>query len=186
MTQILKASPTCVDPALSRPAVREALAAPPGDAGTRAALVESGALSLSRGASAEALRSLLDRLPAGSGERGPVDPTGLGVAMEVLADLPVAARSPRLAADLVLEALGSGFGPTELRELPAALEAARGRGQLPAEAAARGAMAWMRSDVPAAAVLQNLFAGEFPGNAPFDVPPGLDDARDRADRPGPP
>lgn len=175
-----------VDPALARPPVRDVLATPDGDADTRAVLIESGALGLSRGASDEALRSLLDRLPAGAGERGPVDPAGLRVAMEVLADLSVADRSPRLAADLVLEALGSGFGPAELRELPGALEAAGRRGQLPAEAAARGAMSWMRSDVPASAVLQNLFSGEFPGKAPFDVPPGLDDARDRADRPGPP
>lgn len=171
-----------VDPWLERPGVREALAPSPagpeeGD-GARGTLVESVGLALEGGASEGAVRELLDRVPGRLRARR-VSALRLGVAVEVLPELPVAARNPRVAADLVVEALDSGFGAAELRELPAALQAAARRGQLPAAAVARGAMAQMRGDLPAATVLQNLFQGDFPGNAPFELPPGLEKARER-------
>ncbi len=178
---------TLVDPWMTEPGVPEAVTAPAGgpDDAARGRLVESVGLALQAGASEAAVRELLDRVPAGL-KAGRVSALRLGVAAEVLAEIPVAAESPGMAAELVLDALNSDFGAAELRELPAALGVAARRGQLPAEAVARGAMAQMRGGLPAATVLQNLFRGEFPGNAPFELPPGIEKARERGQGKGPP
>lgn len=177
---------TLVDPWMARPGVRDAVTAPEGTPGAgRGRLVESVGLALQDGASEAALGELLDRIPRGlRAER--VSALRLGVAAEVLAEIPVASESPGMGAELVLDALNSDFGAAELRELPAALDAAARRGELPAETVARGARAQMRGGLPAATVLQNLFRGEFPGNAPFDVPPGIERARERGQGRGPP
>lgn len=175
-----------VDPWIGRSEVAAAVTAPasiPGAA--RGQLVESVGLALQAGASEEALAGLLERVPAGlRTER--VSALRLGVAAEVLAELPVAVGDPDMAADLVVDALNSGFGAAELRELPGALGAAARRGELPAAAVARGARAQMRGGIPAATVLQNLFRGEFPGNVPFELPPGLEKAREAGKGKGPP
>ena len=181
---------TLVDPWMARPGVREAVTAPGGGAGepdrsARGRMVESVGLALQAGAPEAAVRALLERVPAGL-RADRVSALRLGVGAEVLAEVPVAPESPGMAAELVLDALNSDFGAAELRELPAALQMAARRGQLPAEAVARGARAQMRGGLPAATVLQNLFRGEFPGNAPFDVPPGIERARDRGQGRGPP
>jgi hypothetical protein len=150
----------------------------------RAAILESIGHALFRGASELSIQTLLDRVSVQAAGRG-LSALGLAVAIEVLPDLPISAQAPEMAAEIVLEALLSGFAPGELRELPAALVVAERRGQLPAEAVARGALGQLRADLPAATVLQNLFNGEFPGNVPFEVPPGLEQAR-KAKGKGPP
>lgn len=150
-------------------------AAPELGRGARSTLIESTALGLSRGGSEEAVRELLTRIPAVI-ERRVIGAVELGAGIEVLPQLPVAERDPALAAQLVAEALASGFEAGQLRELPEAMRAAERRGELPAEAVARGALAHFRGDLPAATILQNLFQGDFPGNVPFDLPPGLENA----------
>lgn len=176
-----------VDPWLDGPGVREALTPRAGGASdaARARLVESVGLALRGGASEAAVGELLGRIP-GRLKAGQVSALRLGVGAEVLPELPVAERNPRMASELVLEALNAGFGAAELRELPAALEAAARRGRLPAETVARGAMVQMLDELPAATVLQNLFQGDFPGNAPFDLPPGLERLRELGKGKGPP
>lgn len=177
-----------VDAWLARPGVREALAPPPPGRArdrVRATLVESAALALDQGAPEAAVQALLGRVPSGL-QAPSVSAVGLGVALEVLAELPVVAADATLAAQLVLEALNSGFSPAELRELPGALRAAERRGQLPARAVAEGALVQLRGDIPATAVLQNLFQGNFPGKGPLELPPGLERARERARERGPP
>lgn len=177
-----------VDPWLERPGVEGVLAGAAGAGGAgaeaRARVVESVALALQVGASEEAIGTLLDRVPRGLRD-GRVSALRLGVAAEVLAEIPVAAEDPAMAAEVVLEALNSGFGAAELRELPAAMQAAARRGELPAATVARGALSQMLDGLPAASVLENLFQGEFPGNAPFDLPPGLERLREGGP-PGPP
>lgn len=174
-----------VDAWLSEPGVRERLeasgaASAAGGAaadGVRAAVVEGTGMALAQGAPEPAVRALLDRVPAEVG-RARVEALEVAVAVEVLADLPLAAGRPALAAEVVAAALDGGFGPAELRELPAALQAAERRGEVPAEAVARGAIEGM-GDLPARAVLEALFEGGLPGAAPFDVPPGLERAREQ-------
>lgn len=165
-------------------AVLDPAATGEGPGGARAALIEGIGGALFRGAPEPAVRALLDRVPRELPGR-PVSARDLAVAAEVLPDLPLAGSEPEVAAELVLEAVRSGFGPAELRELPAALRAAERQGRLPADAVARGALAQMRGDIPAVTVLQNLFSGEFPGNVPFDLPPGLEDARGKGKAPPP-
>lgn len=155
-----------------------------GDRGVRETLIESAALALFHGAPETVIREVLDRVPAAVGGR-PVGAVELGVGIEITPQLPLAERDPSLAAELVVGALGSGFDAAQMRELPAALEAAERRAQLPAEAVARGAMSQFR-ELPATDVLQNLFQGEFPGNVPFEIPPGLENAGRRGAPPPPP
>ena len=172
-----------VDPWLENPRVRELVGAGPDGRPGRSVLIESTASALSQGASSDLVTTFLERVPA-TLRRQSVTPLELGVAVEVLSDLPVAARDPAMGADVLVSALDAGFGPSELRELPEALRMAERRGQLPAEAVARGAMAQM-GELPAAAVLRNLFQGDFPGKAPFEVPPGLERGRERGGGPPP-
>lgn len=173
-----------VDPWLARSGVPERLGVP-GEAGrdaARAAIVEGAGVALFQDAPEEAVRALLDRVPDGI-RRARVAPLEVAVAVEVLADLPSAARNPELAAEVVAWALEVGFGSAELRELPAAMRAAESRGELPAEMVARGTLHQMGRDLPARVILENLFRGDFPGDVPFDLPPGMERARDRV---GPP
>lgn len=173
-----------VDPWLQDPRVRELVRSAGTPArGARPILIESTAAALAQGAPRELVSGFLERVPGGL-SRETVPSLELGVALQVLGDLPVARRDPEMGARLLLSALDAGFDPSELRELPGALRTAERRGQLPAEAVARGAMAQMR-ELPAAAVLRNLFQGDFPGKAPFDVPPGLDRVRERGGGPPP-
>lgn len=178
-----------VDAWLAAPGVRERLTPPAvperaGD-GVRATLVESAAVALDQGAPEAAVQALLERVPSGL-QAPSVSAVGLGVALEVLAELPMVAADATLVAQLVLEALNSGFSPAELRELPGALRAAERRGQLPARAVAEGALVQLRDDIPAAVVLQNLFQGNLPGGTPIELPPGLERARERVQERGPP
>lgn len=169
-----------VDPWMARPDVRSRLEAGDGRGPPEAArrvLVERAAVALTRDVPETALSGFLERVPEGVGrERLPA--LELGVALEVLGDLPVTARDHALGARVLVAALDAGFEASELRELPDALRMAERRGELPAEAVARGAAAQM-GELPAATVLQNLFQGNFPGNVPFEVPPGLERARER-------
>lgn len=174
-----------VDPWMAGPGVGEAVAEPDGGRAARARLVESVGLALQAGASEETLGELLGRVPRGL-KGGRVSALRLGVAAEVLSEIPVARRDPAMAAEVVLAALNAGFGAAELRELPAALRAAARRGELPAETVARGALVQMMDGLPAASVLENLFRGEFPGNAPFDLPPGLERLREAGRGQAPP
>lgn len=170
-----------VDPWMARPDVRARLEAGDGRRGppeaARRVLVERAAVALTRDVPETALSGFLERVPDGvARERLPA--LELGVALEVLGDLPVTARDHALGARVLVAALDAGFEASELRELPDALRMAERRGELPAEAVARGAAAQM-AELPAATVLQNLFQGNFPGNVPFEVPPGLERARER-------
>ncbi len=172
-----------VDPWLERPGVRTRVAAGAGGEaeagdGARATVVEGVGLALAQGAPEEALRALLDRLPEGVA-RERIAALEVAVGAEVLADLPLATTRPGLAADVVASALEAGFGPAELRELPAAMQAAERRGDLPADAVARAAIGGMQADLPARDVLDGLFQGGFPGNVPFELPPGMERARER-------
>lgn len=171
-----------VDPWLERPGVRARLGGAVEDAdseeGTRATVVEGVGLGLAQGAPEEALRALLDRLPEGVA-RERIAALEVAVGAEVMADLPLARTRPGLAAEVVANALDAGFGPAELRELPGAMQAAERRGELPADAVARAAIGGMQADLPARDVLDGLFQGGFPGDVPFELPPGLERARER-------
>lgn len=176
-----------VDPWLEGPGVRESVRPPPARGASRedpvrSTIVEGTAHAFFRGASEGTVRSLLGRIPAELRARE-VSAITLAVGIEVLPDVPLADRNPGMVADLVLEAVNAGFGAEELRELPTALRAAERRGQLPAEAVARGALKQMSEGTPAATVLENLFQGDFPGKPPFDLPPGLRKAQERG-KPG--
>ena len=176
-----------VDPWLASDAsgsVAPAAAAGGQGRGVRSILIESAALGLSHGAPETVIREILSRVPGALGGRT-VGAVELGAGIEVTPQLPVVDRDPAMTAELVVSALASGFDAAQLRELPAALRAAERRGQLTAEVVARGAMAQFR-ELPAVTVLRNLFQGEFPGNVPFDLPPGLENARGKGGPPPPP
>lgn len=156
----------------------------PGESQARTAILEGLAQAYTRDVPAEALESALNRIPSHV-EPGRTSPTAVGAALQVLADLSISSREPELAAGLLSQALNSGFAARDLRRLPGALEAAERRGDLPAEAAARGALAEMAMGTPAANVLENLFQGQIPGQPPGGTPPGLD-RRPGAEPPGGP
>lgn len=172
---------------LERPEVQRMLGqddAPAAEEGRRA-VVEGLAQAYVQSAPDEALEAALERMPAEL-PPGRASAPAVGAALQVLADLPVSAEEPGLAAGLLVEALNTGFSASDLRRLPAALDVAQQRGEMPAEAVARGALSQMAEGTPAASVLENLFQGEVPGQPPGGTPPGLDRRPQDDDRGGPP
>lgn len=155
-----------------------------GEGRARTAILEGLAQAYTRDVPAAALESALNRIPSHV-EPGRTSPAAVGAALQVLADLSISSQTPDLAAGLLSQALNSGFAARDLRRLPGALEAAERRGDLPPEAAARGALAEMAMGTPAAHVLENLFQGQIPGQPPGGTPPGLD-RRPGAEPPGGP
>ncbi len=172
---------------LERSDVREMLGvnARQDEARARSVVMEGLAQAYNREAPAEALDAALERIPQEVGP-GRTSPAAVGAALQVLPDLAISAQEPNLAAGLLTQALNSGFAARDLRQLPAALEAAERRGEMPAEAAARGALSEMAMGTPAAMVLERLFQGQIPGQPPGGTPPGLDRRPGGGGQGGPP
>ncbi|MCH8558389.1 MAG: hypothetical protein LAT84_11215 [Balneolia bacterium] len=102
-------------------------------------------------------------------------PSGIITAVSILSDLPTAAQQPSETAEMVVSALEGGFEAADLQKLPAAMNMAQRRSQLPAHAVANGLRRLLEGGSPASHVLQNLFNGEVGGGPPGGVPPGLRD-----------
>lgn len=99
-------------------------------------------------------------------------------AVGILPDLSLDGEFARSQA-LVVRALESGFGTNDLQRLPAAMNVASQRSQLPAASVIEGVSNQLRSGVPASQVLENLFNGNIGNGPPGKMPPGLENKLNR-------
>ncbi|MFU8812149.1 MAG: hypothetical protein ACNA78_04220 [Balneolaceae bacterium] len=176
-----------VDPWIERPAVQQAISRREGGmdrAVFRREMVRAGAKGLSQQFDRDVLESTLDAVGTES-IMNRTTPGGIIMAINVLSDLPEAAQLPAESARVILQALESGFDAGQMQRLPAAMNMAQRRSQLPAQAVAEGLNRQLQGGMPASQVLQNLFNGEIGAGPPGNIPPGLE--RGRPDRgQGPP
>ncbi|MDZ7756571.1 hypothetical protein [Rhodohalobacter sp.] len=116
------------------------------------------------------------------GNMDKVKPSGLLAAINILGDLPNGSNSASQNARLVLRALQSGFEAGDIQKLPAALNMAQRRSQLPAAAVGKGFMEQIERGFPSERILQNMFNGQVGGGPPGNVPGGI--MNERPGRPG--
>ena len=143
-------------------------------------MVKAGSKAMMQNLDEEILTETLNSVSEGNMDR--IKPSGLLAAINILSDLPNGPNSASENARLVLRALQSGFEAGDIQKLPAALNMAQRRSQLPAAAVGKGFMEQIERGFPSERILQNLFNGEIGGGPPGNVPGGI--MNDRPGRPG--
>jgi len=109
-------------------------------------------------------------------------PSRVLAAINILSDIPNAAQQPEQMRDMIAKAIQHGFTSSDLQRLPAAMNMAQRRSELPAAAVMQGLGQQMDRGVPAADILQNLFNGDVRGGGPpGHIPPGLQNRPDRGE-----
>lgn len=146
--------------------------ASPLDEAARGQLVRSVAQARMQNVPPDVAQQLLEALPART-QRRPIPPSDVAAAMQVLPELMGNGASPQTTIELLTSAVDAGYGPTNVRQLPTAVQAARQQSQRPMDVLVRNASRAIAQGTPAADVLSRLFDGGFPGGPPGDVgPPG--------------
>lgn len=143
-------------------------------------MVKAGSKAMMQNVNADVLTETLNNVADGNMDR--VSPSGLLAAINILSDLPDGAAAASENARIVLKALQSGFEAGDMQKLPAAMNMAQRRSQLPAAAVGKGLMQQLERGLPSERILQNLFNGEIGGGPPGNVPGGI--KNDRPGRPG--
>jgi len=143
-------------------------------------MVKAGSKAMMQNIDEEILIETLNNVSDGNMDK--VKPAGLLAAINILSDLPNGSNSASQNARLVLRALQSGFEAGDIQKLPAALNMAQRRSQLPAAAVGKGFMEQIERGFPSERILQNMFNGQVRGGPPGNVPGGI--MNDRPVRPG--
>lgn len=107
--------------------------------------------------------------------------TNAVAAVGVFSELPTTAEQPEVSRAFVMRSIKGGFNATELQRLPAAMQVAQQRSQLPAASVIEGVAEQMSGGIPAKQILQNLFNGNIGGGPPGGTPPGLQNRQNRGD-----
>ncbi len=136
-------------------------------------LIRSAAQAQVQDVPADVVQQLLDALPTQT-KRRPVAPDEVASTMQVLPELMGNGASPQTTIELLTNAVDAGYGPSNVRQLPTAVQAARQQNQRPTDVLVRNAARAIAQGTPAADVLGSLFDGGFPGGPPGEVggPPG--------------
>ena len=164
-----------VDPWMNRPGVERMLARSGNrlDRGAfRDDMIKAGSKGLMNNFDKSVLESMLESV-ATSSAMDHTTPAGIFTAINILSDLPTAAKEPAESARMVLIALEGEFSASELQKLPAVMNMAERRSQLPAQAVAIGFSQQLQEGLPASQILNNLFNGEIGGGPPGNIIPGL-------------
>ena len=176
--QILQSS-GIVDPWVQRERVRNFIGGVEGDRQNfRNEMIKAGMKTMSQSEGQAMLQSVLQNVE----EKGVLDktsPPALLSAVNIIPDLPDAARRPDQVSGLITEALNRGFRANELQALPVAMQAAQRRSQLPAASVLEGITNQMKNGIPAEQILQNLFNGNISAGPPGNIPRGLENRPDR-------
>ena len=144
----------------------------PFDRNAQDQLIRSAAQAQVQNVPSDVVRRLLETLPSQT-QRRPIPPADVNAAVQVLPEVMGGGASPQAAIELLTSAVDAGYGPTNVRQLPTAMQAARQQNQRPMDVLARGAARAIAQGTPAADVLNNLFDGGFPGGPPGEAgPPG--------------
>ncbi|MEX2585101.1 MAG: hypothetical protein WD315_01825 [Balneolaceae bacterium] len=131
------------------------------------------------------IREILDGL-SGEEVMQHATPSRVLAAVNIALDIPSAAQDPGRTREVITRAIQNDFTSGDLQRLPAALNMAQRRSQLPASAVMQGVGQQIDRGIPAAEILQNLFNGDVRGGGPpGQRPPGLENRPDRGeDHPG--
>jgi len=143
-------------------------------------MVKAGSKAMMQNIDEELLSETLNNVSEGNMDK--IKPSGLLAAINILSDLPNGTNSASENARLVLKALQSGFEAGDIQKLPAALNMAQRRSQLPAAAVGKGFMEQLERGFPSERILQNMFNGQVGGGPPGNVPGGI--KNERPGRPG--
>lgn len=143
-------------------------------------MIKAGSKAMMQNIDEEILTETLNSVSESNMDR--VQPSGLLAAINILSDLPNGAGAASENARIVLKALQSGFEAGDIQKLPAAMNMAQRRSQLPAEAVGKGLMQQLERGLPSERILQNMFNGEIGGGPPGNVPGGI--KNNRPGRPG--
>jgi len=164
-----------VDPWMIRPEIDRMLAR----SGTgldrgafRNDMIKAGSKGLINNFDRDVLESTFE-LVAVSSAMAHASPSGIFTAINILSDLPTAAKEPTQSARMVLNALEGGFNASELQKLPGVMSMAERKSQLPAQAVAIGFTQLLQEGLPASQILNNLFNGDIGGGPPGNIIPGL-------------
>ena len=154
-----------------RPAVRAMMGrdhASALDPAARDQLIRSATQAQMQDVPAAVMQQLLDALPAQT-KRRPVPPGEVAATMQVLPELMSHGASPQTTVELLTHVVDAGYGPSSVRQLPTAVQAARQQNQRPMEVLMRNAARAIAQGTPAADVLGRLFDGGVPGGPPGEV-----------------
>ncbi|MDZ7680540.1 MAG: hypothetical protein U5J63_02230 [Fodinibius sp.] len=170
-----------VDPWMKKPEVQQMLnrsgAAMPEER-FRNELTKATSKSFMQNIPSEALDKVFDQVGSGSvlSKSGPAE---VIAAVGILPDLSSSGNNPKVAGEFIVRALKGGFNANELQKLPAAMQVAQQRSQLPAASVIEGVAGQMQGNIPAKQILQNLFNGKVGGGPPGDIPRGIDNNKGR-------
>jgi len=112
----------------------------------------------------------------------PVPPGEVAATMQVLPELMSNGASPQTTVELLAHVVDVGYGPSSVRQLPTAVQAARQQNQRPMAVLMRNAARAIAQGTPAADVLGRLFDGGVPGGPPGEVGGRRPTCRARASR----
>ncbi|TVR29485.1 MAG: hypothetical protein EA390_09690 [Balneolaceae bacterium] len=135
-------------------------------------MIKAGSKGLMNNFDRDVLESTLESVAASSA-MAHASPSGIFTAINILSDLPTAAKEPTQSARMVLNALEGGFNASELQKLPGVMSMAERKSQLPAQAVAIGFTQQLQEGLPASQILNNLFNGDIGGGPPGNIIPGL-------------
>ena len=128
----------------------------------RARLIEGATQARMQDLPPETIQQLLESVPANT-ERRPIAPQDIAAAVEVLPDMADEGAVPEDMTTMLTSALDAGYHPSEIRQLPTAVEMAGRQAQQPPGVVARGAAQAIAQGTPASDIIDRLFDGDLPG-----------------------
>ncbi len=147
----------------------------------RTALIRGVTAARQQNLAPEVTESWLTTLPGGASGQA-VSATRIEAALRILPQLPEADQPGGIGHQLAHAAVHAVYQPSQIRQLPQALERAHQQGDQPLSVVARRATGAIGMGHPASVVLDALVQGQVPSGPPVDVgPPDR-----RSDPPGPP
>lgn len=154
------------------------------DSPGRTRLIEGTTQARMQNLPSENIQALLESVPANT-ERRPISPQDIAAAIEVLPDMAEEGAVPEDVTNMLTSALDAGYHPSEIRQLPTAVEMAGRQAQQPPGVVARGAAQAIAQGTPASDIIDRLFDGDLPG-PPDDRGGPPDDAGPPDNDTGPP
>lgn len=131
-------------------------------------MIKAASKALSQSIPAESINQILSAVSDES-ILSKTTPLNIVAAISILPDLPVT-EQPGTTESFIVRALRGGFNGGELQQLPAAINMAQMRSQLPASSILEGVAKQLQGGIPAAGILQNLFKGNIGGGPPGHIP----------------
>lgn len=144
----------------------------------RSEMIKATMRGLQKNIPAGEMETLLNEMAQGDVSSN-IEASSAVAAVGVFSELPTTSQQPKVSRSFVMRSLKGGFKSAELQRLPAAMQVAQQRSQLPAASVVEGVAKQMSGGIPAKQILQNLFNGNIGGGPPGGTPPGLENRQNR-------